>query len=73
MVVRCNSYTNEYRLWSMDRSHEAEARRCPDDYSALELRAIATRALALGGDYSRSLLRDQLQHEEFVETDHGSP
>jgi hypothetical protein len=39
----------------------------PDDYTIAELHAIATRALAEGDDYSRSLLRKQLIAEEFLE------
>lgn len=47
---------------------DADNRRLfPDDYSTAELRAIATRALAEGDDYSRALLRAQLQAEEFRE------
>jgi hypothetical protein len=43
------------------------ARRCtnPDDYTTAELHAIATRALANGDDYARTLLREQLEDEEF--------
>ena len=32
-----------------------------------ELRAVATRALANGDVYSRALLREQLEAEEFAE------
>jgi len=42
------------------------------DYSTLELRAIATRALVEDDD-SRSLLRQQLEAEEFSERGNGSP
>lgn len=41
-----------------------------DDLSAADLRAIATRALADGDDYSRRLLREQIEAEEF--TDHST-
>jgi hypothetical protein len=34
-------------------------------FSPAELRAIATRALAEGDDYSRRLLREQLEDEQF--------
>ncbi len=46
---------------------EEDSRRCPEDYSIAELRAIATKALAEGGDYSRALLAEQLEREEFRE------
>jgi hypothetical protein len=39
----------------------------PQGYSAAELRAIATRALIQGDDYSRGLLRRQLEAEEFAQ------
>ncbi len=42
-------------------------RRFPEEYSILEPRAIATRALAESNDYSRALLREQLEAEEFAE------
>ena len=47
---------------------DQEDTRQPDDYTVLELRAIATRALANGGEYSRALLRQQLVAEEFAES-----
>jgi hypothetical protein len=42
-----------------------DSRRFPDDYTTAELRAIATRVLATGDEYSRGLLREQLEAEEF--------
>lgn len=47
-----------------DESNETSER----EPSTLELRAIATRALALGDTFSRALLRDQLEAEEFQTT-----
>jgi hypothetical protein len=44
-----------------ERLHE---RRFPEDYSIMELRAIATQALA-SDDYGRRLLREQLLAEEL--------
>ena len=48
-------------------------RRFPDDYSCAELHAIATKVLAEGDDYSRSLLREQLLDEEFGTRDGPGP
>jgi hypothetical protein len=44
-----------------------------DDYTTAELHAIATRALASGGDYARALLRKQLEEEEFSERSEIAP
>jgi len=52
----------------MGRLNQADPGRVLDDYTTLELHAIATRALADGDDYSRSLLREQLEAEEFRES-----
>jgi len=49
------------------------SRRFPDDYSIAELRAIATRALANSDDYARTLLREQLEAEEFSERSDLAP
>ena len=38
-----------------------------DELSNAELRAIATRAVANGDAYSRRLLREQLEAEEFAD------
>ena len=50
-----------------------DGRRFPDDYTIAELHAIATRALANGDDYSRALLREQLEDEEFSERSDLAP
>lgn len=40
-------------------------RRFPEDNTIAELHAIVTRAPANGDDYARTLLREQLEDEEF--------
>jgi hypothetical protein len=47
----------------MAESNNVRDRRLPEEYTTAELHAIATRALAEGDDYSRRLLREQLDAE----------
>ena len=72
-VSDSNSGIERFRR-CLQRPRSRSAARClkrngkSDDAAGFaELRAMATRALANGDDYSRALLREQLEAEEFAE------